>query len=56
MKGERHIPIKLLDVAGLIPGASEGKGLGNKVVFPSVVGLVTKCSSSHVHGSCSVPE
>ncbi|KAF1325898.1 P-loop containing nucleoside triphosphate hydrolase, partial [Globisporangium splendens] len=28
--GVRHVPVKLLDVAGLIPGASEGAGLGNK--------------------------
>ncbi|OQS01517.1 hypothetical protein ACHHYP_00696 [Achlya hypogyna] len=28
--GTRHVPVKLLDVAGLIPGASEGAGLGNK--------------------------
>ncbi|HDQ59717.1 MAG TPA: redox-regulated ATPase YchF [Candidatus Woesearchaeota archaeon] len=28
--GQRFVPIKLLDVAGLVPGASEGKGLGNK--------------------------
>ena len=27
----RFIPVKLMDVAGLIPGASEGAGLGNKV-------------------------
>ncbi|KAG9414158.1 hypothetical protein AC1031_013368 [Aphanomyces cochlioides] len=30
VNGTRHIPVKLLDVAGLIPGASEGAGLGNK--------------------------
>ena len=30
--GQRQIPVKLLDVAGLIPGASEGAGLGNKVL------------------------
>ncbi len=27
---QRFIPIELMDVAGLVPGASEGKGLGNK--------------------------
>ena len=26
----RFIPIEIIDVAGLVPGASEGKGLGNK--------------------------
>ncbi|KAH3899529.1 uncharacterized protein SCDLUD_003806 [Saccharomycodes ludwigii] len=28
--GKRHIPIMLLDVAGLVPGAHMGRGLGNK--------------------------
>jgi ribosome-binding ATPase len=27
---QRFVPIDLLDVAGLVPGASEGKGLGNQ--------------------------
>jgi ribosome-binding ATPase YchF (GTP1/OBG family) len=30
VKGKRFVPVELLDVAGLVPGASEGKGLGNK--------------------------
>jgi len=28
--GTRYVPIELLDVAGLVPGAHEGKGLGNQ--------------------------
>ncbi|MCL4334098.1 MAG: redox-regulated ATPase YchF [Candidatus Thermoplasmatota archaeon] len=28
--GTRFIPVELIDVAGLVPGAHEGKGLGNK--------------------------
>ena len=27
---ERFVPVELMDVAGLVPGASEGKGLGNQ--------------------------
>jgi len=30
INGTRFIPVKLIDVAGLVPGAHEGKGLGNK--------------------------
>ncbi len=30
IEGNRFIPVKLLDVAGLVPGAHLGKGLGNK--------------------------
>jgi ribosome-binding ATPase len=26
----RYVPVELVDVAGLVPGANEGKGLGNK--------------------------
>ncbi len=28
--GNRFVPVKLIDVAGLVPGAHEGRGLGNK--------------------------
>jgi ribosome-binding ATPase len=30
INSKRFVPIKLMDVAGLVPGASEGKGLGNQ--------------------------
>ncbi|MEM2210959.1 MAG: redox-regulated ATPase YchF [Nitrososphaerales archaeon] len=30
VNGVRFIPVKLIDVAGLVPGASQGRGLGNK--------------------------
>lgn len=29
-KGERAIPVPVLDVAGLVPGAAQGAGLGNR--------------------------
>lgn len=29
-EGNRFIPVKMIDVAGLVPGAHEGKGLGNQ--------------------------
>jgi len=28
--GTRYVPIKMIDIAGLVPGAHEGKGLGNQ--------------------------
>ena len=30
INGKRFVPVELMDVAGLVPGASEGKGLGNQ--------------------------
>jgi ribosome-binding ATPase YchF (GTP1/OBG family) len=30
VEGKRMIPVELIDVAGLVPGAHEGRGLGNK--------------------------
>ncbi len=30
IKDKRFVPVEIMDVAGLVPGASEGKGLGNK--------------------------
>ena len=30
INGIRHIPVTILDVAGIVPGASSGKGMGNQ--------------------------
>jgi len=30
LDGKRFVPVELLDVAGLVPGAHEGKGMGNE--------------------------
>lgn len=30
IEGTRFVPVQMLDVAGLVPGASEGRGLGNQ--------------------------
>ncbi len=30
INGTRYVPIKMIDIAGLVPGAHEGKGLGNQ--------------------------
>jgi ribosome-binding ATPase YchF (GTP1/OBG family) len=30
VNGTRFVPVKLVDIAGLVPGAHEGKGLGNQ--------------------------
>ena len=30
LKGKRFVPVQLIDVPGLVPGAHEGKGLGNQ--------------------------
>ena len=30
LEGNRFVPVEIIDVAGLVPGAHEGKGLGNR--------------------------
>ena len=31
--GTRFVPVKLIDVAGLVPGAHEGKGLRKSISY-----------------------
>jgi hypothetical protein len=53
--GIRFIPIKLIDVAGLVPGAHEGKGLGNQFLDDSrqaeaLIHVVDIAGSTDIHG------
>jgi len=38
--GKRYVPVELLDVAGLVPGAHEGKGLGNQFLDDELTNAV----------------
>jgi ribosome-binding ATPase len=58
--GIRYIPVKLLDVAGLIPGASKGKGLGNKFLDDSrqadaLIHIVDAAGSTDTEGRPITP-
>ncbi|RLJ07794.1 MAG: redox-regulated ATPase YchF [Candidatus Aenigmatarchaeota archaeon] len=44
INGTRFVPVKVLDVAGLVPDAHEGKGLGNQFLSD----LVQACGLIHV--------
>jgi ribosome-binding ATPase YchF (GTP1/OBG family) len=53
--GIRFVPIKLIDVAGLVPGAHEGKGLGNQFLDDSrqaeaLIHVVDIAGSTDIHG------
>ncbi len=55
IKGTRYIPIKLIDVAGLVPGAHEGKGLGNKFLDDArqaevLINVVDASGSTDIQG------
>ncbi len=66
IKNKRFVPIELMDVAGLVPGASEGKGLGNQFlddlrqadVFIHIVDLSGKTNTEGkpVEGNYDVSE
>ena len=34
---QRYVPCMLVDVAGLVPGASEGRGRGNAFLYPTIL-------------------
>ncbi len=59
VRGTRFIPVKLIDVAGLVPGAHEGKGLGNKFLDDArqaevLIHVVDASGSTDIQGH-SVP-
>ena len=60
INGERFIPVKLVDVAGLIPGSSKGRGLGNKFMdelrqADVLIHVVDASGSTDLEGNRSKP-
>ncbi|MHA1298175.1 MAG: redox-regulated ATPase YchF [Candidatus Helarchaeota archaeon] len=60
LNGTRLIPIELLDVAGLVPGAWEGKGLGNKFLddlrrADALIHVVDASGSTDAEGKLTKP-
>jgi len=56
----RYVPVELIDVAGLVPGANEGKGLGNKFLndlsqADALIHVVDASGSTDAEGK-EVPE
>jgi ribosome-binding ATPase YchF (GTP1/OBG family) len=56
--GSRLVPVKLLDVAGLVPGAHEGKGMGNQFLndLTQASGLIHVLDASGRTNSEGKPE
>ncbi len=53
--GERFVPVTLLDVAGLVPGAHKGRGLGNQFLdnlrqASALIHVVDVSGSTNSHG------
>lgn len=53
--GTRYVPVKLIDIAGLVPGAHEGKGLGNKFLDDArqaevLIHVIDASGSSDING------
>ncbi|MEM1627900.1 MAG: redox-regulated ATPase YchF [Desulfurococcaceae archaeon] len=60
INGDRFIPIKIIDVAGLIPGASLGRGLGNKFMddlrqADVLIHVVDASGSTDLEGNVAKP-
>ena len=54
--GKRYVPVELLDVAGLVPGAHEGRGLGNQFLdeltgADAVVNVVDAAGATDAEGN-----
>ena len=55
LDGTRYVPIELLDVAGLVPGAHEGRGLGNQFLdeltnADAIVNVLDASGSTNAEG------
>lgn len=58
--GTRMVPVELLDVAGLVPGAWDGKGLGNKFLddlrqADALINVVDVSGSTDIEGNPKEP-
>lgn len=58
--GRRFVPVELMDVAGLVPGAHEGKGLGNKFLddlrqADAFIHVVDASGSTNENGEAVAP-
>ncbi len=54
-EGTRYVPVELLDVAGLVPGAHEGRGLGNQfldelTVADVIVNVIDAAGATNAEG------
>tara|TARA_B100000315_G_scaffold110760_2_gene101623 strand:- start:946 stop:2151 length:1206 start_codon:yes stop_codon:yes gene_type:complete len=59
-EGSRFIPVNLVDIAGLVPGASSGRGLGNKFLddvrqADALIHVVDASGSTDEEGGTSSP-
>ncbi len=60
INGTRMVPVELLDVAGLVPGAWDGKGLGNKFLddlrqADAMINVVDVSGSTDLEGNPGEP-